>query len=176
MEEEWRDIPNYEGLYQVSNLGRVKSLARKTNQTNKNRHVKEKILRQQKDKYGYLGVTLRKNNIRKHYKVHRLVMLAFVGKSKLPVNHIDRNKCNNVVSNLEYCTYQENTVHYYSNQKKAKVDFYKEEIIKMYSEGYSLKEIGRQFSYDKETIKSLLVRSGLEIRKKQKDKKVVITK
>lgn len=171
MEEEWRDIPNYEGLYQVSNLGRVKSLARKTNQTNKNRHVKEKILCQRKQKYGYKEVTLRNNNKRVHHRVHRLVMLAFVGSSKLPVNHIDGNKSNNIVSNLEYCTYQENTIHYYSNREKPKIDFYREEINKMYMDGYSINEISRHYKYDSKTVKSLLERIGVKFRKNQQNRK-----
>ncbi|HDP5827287.1 TPA: HNH endonuclease [Staphylococcus aureus] len=174
MKEEWRDIPNYEGLYQVSNLGRVKSLARKTNQTNKNRHIKEKILRQRKQKYGYTEVTLRKNNKRVHHRVHRLVMLAFTGSSELPVNHIDGDKSNNIVSNLEYCTYQENTIHYYSNNDKPKIDFYSEDIIKMYLNGNSINEISRHYPYHSRTVKSLLKRNGVKFRKNQQERKVEI--
>lgn len=172
MEEVWEDIPGYEKIYQVSNLGRVKSLSRKTNQTDKKRYTKEKILKQQKNMYGYMEVTLRKNNIRKHYKVHRLVMVAFHGETKLIVNHIDGNKSNNIISNLEYCTYQENTIHYYSNRKKPKIDFYKKEITKMYLDGYSIKEISRHYSYDSKTVKSLLVKSEVKIRKNQQNVKV----
>lgn len=172
MEEVWKDIPEYENSYQVSNLGRIKSLARKTNQADKKRYTKEKILKQQKNMNGYMEVTLRKNNVRKHYKVHRLVMVAFHGEAKLIVNHIDCNKTNNNVENLEYCTYQENTIHYYSNRKKPKIDFYKKEITKMYLDGYSIKEISRHYSYDSKTVKSLLVKSEVKIRKNQQNVKV----
>ena len=99
MKEEWRDIVDYEGLYQVSNLGRVRSL------------ITNKILKQQKDKNGYLFVGIRKNGKRKFKKIHRLVAEAFLDNpNNLPeVNHKDENKTNNVVSNLEYCDHKYNT-------------------------------------------------------------------
>ena len=95
MKEIWRDIKDYEGHYQVSNWGRVKSI----------KFGKEKILKLIKDKDGYLQVTLCKNNIKKVYKVHRLVAEAFIDNTdKLPqVNHKDENKLNNNVENLEWC-------------------------------------------------------------------------
>ena len=98
MKEIWKDIKNYEGHYQVSNLSRVKSL-------NYNHTGKEKILKLNKDKDGYLQVTLCKNNIKKVYKVHRLVAQAFIpNPNNLPqINHKDENKTNNNVDNLEWC-------------------------------------------------------------------------
>lgn len=94
--EIWKDILGYEGLYQVSNFGRVKSL----------KFGKEKILIPGKNKKtGYLQVVLCKENILKTYLVHRLVAEAFIDNpDNLPqVNHKDENKLNNVVSNLEWC-------------------------------------------------------------------------
>lgn len=105
MKEEWRDINGYEGLYQVSNMGNVRSL------------ITNKILKQQKDKNGYLFVGIRKNGKRKFKKIHRLVAEAFLDNSNnLPeVNHKDENPFNNSVyisedgtvnlekSNLEWC-------------------------------------------------------------------------
>lgn len=172
MEEVWKDIPEYENSYQVSNLGRIKSLARKTNQADKKRYTKEKILKQQKNMHGYMEVTLRKNNVRKHYKVHRLVMVAFHGETKLIVNHIDCNKTNNNLENLEYCTYQENSNHYLWNRKQPKIDTYKKEIISEYLKGYSLSCIGRKYNYDKETVKSLLARNNIELRLRQRKEKI----
>ena len=95
MEEIWKDKKGYEGHYQVSNWGRVKSI----------KFGKEKILKLIKDKDGYLQVTLCKNNIKKVYKVHRLVAEAFIDNTdNLPqVNHKDENKLNNNVDNLEWC-------------------------------------------------------------------------
>ena len=60
MEEVWKDIPDYENIYQVSNLGRIKSLSRKTEQNDKKRFIKTKILKQQTNRNGYKVVTLRK--------------------------------------------------------------------------------------------------------------------
>ena len=96
IKEYWKDKKDYEGHYQVSNCGRVKSI----------KFGKEKILKQSKDKKtGYLHVGLCKENILKHFLVHRLVAEAFLDNpDNLPqVNHKDENPQNNVVSNLEWC-------------------------------------------------------------------------
>ena len=100
MKEIWKDIKNYEGLYQISNLGRVKSLW----------YGREKILIPVKLKNGYLRVILCKNGILKTYYVHRLVAEAFLDNpNNLPqVNHKDENKQNNNVENLEWCTNEYN--------------------------------------------------------------------
>ena len=100
--EEWRDIKGYEGLYQVSNLGRVKSLARKiNNQYGK----KERLMTQKIDKDGYKRVGLNKNGKQIYYGVHRLVAQAFISNpNNYPqINHKDENKSNNKVDNLEWC-------------------------------------------------------------------------
>lgn len=104
-QEEWRDIEGYEGMYQISNLGRVKSLARKG-------RPQERILLASNNGFGYLVVTLCRGT-QKTFKIHTLVVHAFIGiqPSKHQVNHIDGNKENNALSNLEYCTPQENTRH-----------------------------------------------------------------
>lgn len=103
MEEIWRDIKGYEGLYQVSNLGRVKSL-------NYNHTKKEKILTNNKHNTNYLSVTLVKNKVKKQILVHRLVAEAFIpNKYNYPiVNHKNEDKSNNKVDNLEWCTYEYN--------------------------------------------------------------------
>lgn len=106
MVEVWKDIIGYEGKYQVSNLGRIKSLPRNT----KNQFAyKEIIKKQMTDKDGYAIVGLDK----KMYKVHRLVANAFIPKisGKEIINHKDGNKQNNIVDNLEWCTNQENIIH-----------------------------------------------------------------
>lgn len=110
MEEIWRDIKGYEELYQVSNLGNVKSLKyRKTKY--------EHLLSQGTNKYGYKFVILCKNNKSKNFKVHRLVADAFIdNKCQYElVNHIDGNKQNNIVDNLEWCNYSQNLIHAYNN-------------------------------------------------------------
>lgn len=93
--EEWKDIPGYEGLYQVSNLGNIRSLG---NKTHKGIHA----ITQKTDKDGYKSVRLCKNGKMKDYRVHRLVYETFVGKIQdgYQINHIDEDKSNNNVNNL----------------------------------------------------------------------------
>ena len=104
--EIYKDIAGYEGYYQISNYGNVKSLKRKVNSPYATRTVNEKILKQRIDKYGYWTIVLRKFNKDKHFTVHRLVAMAFVeNPNNFPcINHKDENKLNNYYENLEWCT------------------------------------------------------------------------
>lgn len=114
MVETWKDIRDYENLYQTSNLGRARSLDRWVKDTNGSlRFYKGKILKLCTDKYGYLKVGLCKNNKYKKFYVHRLVAEAFIpNPDNLPcVNHKDENKQNNNVENLEFCTYEYNNTY-----------------------------------------------------------------
>lgn len=107
MEEIWKDIAGYEGMYQVSNLGRVKSLARIT----KNQYGKQDyILKTKKSDNGYISIGLFKNNKQEILLVHRLVAQAFVpNPNDYPiVNHKDEDSTNNNANNLEWCTYEYN--------------------------------------------------------------------
>ena len=111
--EIWKDIKGYEGLYQVSNLGRIKSLP-KWHRNNKNSGYwsKEIILKYGKDKDGYLQVMLTKNKNRRQHKIHRLVAQTFIpNPNNYPVvNHKKEfEKQNNEVDNLEWCTVKYNT-------------------------------------------------------------------
>ena len=121
--EVWRDIEGYEGLYQVSNLGRVHSLdrfvPRKTGTVQK---VHGRVLKPQKDKDGYLQVGLWKENKAKKAKVHRIVAKAFVPNlNDLPeINHINEVKDDNRVNNLEWCTRKENINHGTRTEQVAK--------------------------------------------------------
>jgi hypothetical protein len=113
MQEIWKDIKGYEGRYQISNLGRVKSLTKSIWNGYTFRIKDEFILKGGKDKKGYLYVILSKDGIKSIYKIHRLVAQFFIPnpENKLEVNHIDGNKLNNSVNNLEWCTHQENIYH-----------------------------------------------------------------
>jgi hypothetical protein len=99
--ETYKDVPEYEGLYRVSDQGNVYSI------------VSERILKPWVHTYGYHRVNLYKNWVRKYYSVHRLVALTFISnpESKEQVNHIDWVKTNNSLSNLEWCTNRENAIH-----------------------------------------------------------------
>lgn len=106
--EEWRDIIGWEGLYQVSNLGRVKSLPRLHKYVHGEYLSKERILspRVCGGQREYLSVALYRGKGAVQRKIHRLVAMAFISNPKgyKEVNHIDENKRNNMASNLEWCS------------------------------------------------------------------------
>ena len=109
--EVWKDIKGYEGIYQVSNLGRVRSLDREITYPNgKIGLYKGKIIKLKMSKYGYIVFHFSVGNKKKALSVHRLVAEAFIPnpENKKCVNHLDCNRANNKVSNLEWCTHQEN--------------------------------------------------------------------
>lgn len=118
-QEEWKDIINYEEMYKVSNLARVKSLPKKRIVfTNKiTAHYKEKILKQILNN-GYFGVTLCNLENRNIIKTHRLIAQAFIPnpENKPQVNHINGIKTDNRLGNLEWNTASENTQHAYDNK------------------------------------------------------------
>lgn len=120
MLEVWKDIKGYEGLYQVSNLGRVKRLPRlRKNRWGKSSFYPEELMALCLDGKKYQFVKLQKNGKRKQFKVHRLVAEYFLNKRQgyNQVNHIDKNKQNNVVTNLEWCNQYENMSHRYADYK-----------------------------------------------------------
>ena len=103
VQEVWKDIEGYEGLYQISNFGRVKSFVKS----------RPKIKSLSNDKDGYLLCVLNKLNKKRTFKVHRLVAMSFIPnpENKSQVNHKDGNKHNNIVDNLEWVTPVENMYH-----------------------------------------------------------------
>lgn len=119
--EFWKDIVGFEGLYEISNYGNVKSCKRYVNFRFGKRLVFEKLLRLGKDKDGYLMAILCQDGIKKTVKIHRLVANAFIDKidGKNIVNHIDSNKSNNILSNLEWVSSLENICHSKSKLKSS---------------------------------------------------------
>lgn len=112
-QEIWKDIQDYETLYAVSNFGRVKSFDRILRSKGGERTSKGKILKPQSNEHGYLMVGLSKNGICKNITIHRLVAKAFLSNMRnlTEVNHIDGNKTNNRVDNLEWTTHAQNMKH-----------------------------------------------------------------
>lgn len=114
--EKWKSVAGYEGIYEVSDIGRLKSLSRKIKCRNGMiTTVNEKIMKQRVDHEGYFTICLYKNKKGFHTKVSRIVAIAFIDnpESKPQVNHIDGNKSNNVADNLEWTTASENMKHAY---------------------------------------------------------------
>lgn len=115
----WKDVAGFEGLYQISNTGKIKSLSRFVpNSGRAGMWYKEKILKNNFDHDGYPQIILHKNGKAYTYKIHRLVALAFLeNPNNLPcVNHIDENKLNNNYYNLEWCDVKYNNC--YNNRQK----------------------------------------------------------
>lgn len=115
MKEEWKDVVGFEGRYEVSNLGRIRSYVCSFN-GKLPKKPKTRILRDADNK-GYRRVLLMSNDGRRCYlSVHRLVAAAFLGDcTGMEINHIDCDKTNNCVDNLEICTQSQNTIHAYKH-------------------------------------------------------------
>lgn len=119
MNNEWKPVVGYEGFYEISDNGEIKSL------------IKNRLLKPCIHKKGYLVVTLTKGNAHKHYYVHRLVAAAFIPNidNKEQVNHIDGNKHNNCVENLEWCNDAENRMHAYKNGLRKMEELIEVEMV-----------------------------------------------
>lgn len=124
MLEEWKDIKGFEGYYQVSNLGRVKSLARKVKDYRGTKQNSERMLRpkSKRIKNSYLIVCLSKDGVTTTHQVHRLVALAFLGDGYgKEVNHKNGIKSDNRAENLEWATRKENLTHAHRTLRRNNV-------------------------------------------------------
>lgn len=165
--EEWRDITGYEGLYQVSNLGRVRSLDRYVeSKIICKSFIKGKILNTSFQKNGYVVITLSKSGKRKQFKIHRLVAQAFISnfENKPEVNHKDGDKTNNCSDNLEWVTRKENNQHAFdtglnNNHSKKLTDdeirTVRQEYIP-YSRKYSTLTLAKKYKVSRPTISQIL--------------------
>jgi|SRR6185503_19167196 len=141
----WKWVLGYEGLYEVNNYGEVFS------------HISNKILSTKPSPTtGYHSVMLFKNKIGKIFTNHRLVAQAFIPnpKDKPCVNHKDNNRENNSVSNLEWCTYSENTLHGYSfgNVKAPKAKLSELQIIEIYKSSISVLALCKKYDVTAKSI------------------------
>ena len=174
MEKElWKDIDGYEGLYQVSNFGRIKSLPKTWICGNKKskRFKPETLLKPSYITCGYLQVWLSKDNVPKSYRVHRLVAKSFIPNpnNKETINHINGIKDDNRVENLEWNTIQENLNHALVNnlrvfakgEKHGNSVLNKEKVLEIRKmEGFYTKtDIAKKFNVSHKTIRCVLNRS-----------------
>jgi len=120
--EEWKDIKGYEGKYQVSNLGRVKSLSRLATWGDR-QYTKKEIILKGALSSGYYAVGLHKNNKGKKIRIHQLVWNAFgdgrVSSHNLVIDHIDENKLNNNIANLQLLSPRKNVIKGWQKKKKT---------------------------------------------------------
>ncbi|QWY14814.1 HNH endonuclease [Staphylococcus phage SAP23] len=154
--EQWKDIPGYEGIYQVSNLGNVKSFK-----------GKEKILKQYKNKDNRYIVTLRNNNNNKVYTTYYLVAISFIGEKPegYEICHIDGNSENNELSNLKYDTCSENHLDVYrygGKNNKGKLEIKDVlNIRKLYDTGNkTVSEIAKLYNINKSSISRIVNRKN----------------
>ena len=157
--ETWKDIPGYEGFYQLSSLFRVKSLKRVCNHYKGGvRNLKERILKQNKTKEGYLFLKLHKNGTSKIYYIHQLVAMCFLGHKpdgySIVVDHINNDKSDNRPENLQLISNREN-----SSKNREGVSKYTGVFFRKYSKKWfsairinnKLKNIG-QFDFEFEAF------------------------
>ena len=138
--EIWKDIPEYEGFYQVSSLGRVKSLCHTFKmKNNKTFNVKEKILQPILQKTGYYTFNLCKNTKRKCHSLHRLIATSFIENPLMYtcVNHKDEIKTNNSLDNLEWCTKSYNRK--YGTCQERIIDSQRKRVVQLNSSGQIVK-------------------------------------
>jgi len=165
MQEIWKDVFNYEGYYQISNFGNVKSLTRTYKDSlcrtiNKKGRPQKKYIRR-----NYWSVWLNKNNQSKSFSIHRLVAIHFVYnyENKEYVNHIDGNKFNNYYLNLEWCTAKENTSHaienklivFNSGEKARGVKLKEDQVFYILKSDLTQQELADKFNVSRSNISAI---------------------
>ena len=175
--EVWKNVIGYEGLYQVSNLGNVKSLDREVAPNNRvPSWRKGKMCKQSKSNLGYMTVGFTVNNVKVNKYVHRLVAEVFVDNiNDYPqVNHIDCNKTNNKTNNLEWCTNSQNHIHAtknglnklhlhrvaYSGEENGRSLLTKEQVLEIKQKyipyKYSAKKLSKEYNVSESCITHIL--------------------
>lgn len=162
MIEIWKDIAGYDGAYQVSNLGRVKSMPRIIVRPIGTCMTKERIIKTYRLKGGYVNVMLRHDGKSINHNVHRLVAEAFIP-NKNPeydcINHKDGDKTNNCVENLEWCNHSLNCLHAYDNGMSKKAgkltDEQVREVRSRISNGEKIIDIANRMNVRKRIISNI---------------------
>jgi hypothetical protein len=173
MEEIWKDIKGYEGIYQISNKGRVRSLDRTINTKNGTRNKLGVIRSSYVNDTGYTVVALTVNKKRKVYSIHRLIGIHFIPnpENKITINHKNGIKTDNRIENLEWNTYKENNLHAFANGlmpkpkpkkgEKSPVSKLKDmdiPVIRRLKETMTHEKIAKMYRVNKSTIKAVISR------------------
>ena len=166
MEEIWKDISNFEGLYQISNYGNVRSVTRTIKTPKCDQTWQGVKIKSFDNGRGYQVVHLRKDGKRYVKYVHRLVVESFIGFiGKNDINHKDFNRANNNLNNLEIVTRKENIIYskkagkyenFYKTKYlrcKEKYDLIKENIIQDYNNGMPISKIEKKYQVNHKTLK-----------------------
>ncbi len=166
--EEWRPVLEYEGFYEVSSLGRIRSLDRfVTSRDDRNKPVEGRIMKQTVDADGYMKISISKNGAKFYTGIHRLMAFAFLDgyEEGFVVDHIDGSKTNNVLSNLEWVTVYENTIRGFATICRLSLPFHRaaftrqcaEEIRMLHNDrGYSQKDLSKEFMVCPTTINNVI--------------------
>lgn len=160
-QEIWKNIIEYEGLYQISNLGNVKSVK------------KDKIMKVGINNFGYKRLWLSKENKSKGFLLHRLIAIHFIPNpdNLSEVNHKDADKLNNSINNLEWCSHSENMAHANSMGLISTIEMIKtlkkynsldrDKAAKLINNGKSFREVERITGISAKTIKTMIEKSEL---------------
>lgn len=154
----WKPVKGYEGLYEVSNTGEIKSIYY---------GKKPRILKKSKTTTGYYKVELYKKKKRKSIRVHRLVAMAFIPNLEMKpnINHKDGNPLNNNMDNLEWCTQLENVIHAIETGLKNKIHIPKNELEELYTnKKKSIREIESIYGVSSTIIATRLKEHGIKTR------------
>ena len=156
MEDIWKDVSGYEGLYQVSCSGLIRSIDKIINGCNyKPRRIIGKILTPYISLNGYLTITLSKNNVLKNHRLHRIIAKAFLSNPQnLPeINHKNENKRDNNITNLEWCTKLYNIRYGNGISKRSKLNT--NQVFSILKDGRTLKEIAKDYNVHFTTISQI---------------------
>lgn len=168
--EIWANIEGYDGIYKISNYGRVKSSGKTVvikKKMNCTKVLREKLIKQRIDTRGYYAFKITHNGLYKNYNTHRLLALAFIPnpENKPEVNHIDGNKLNISLSNLEWATVKENAIHAFAIGLRKQGELHHRtrlsganvlEILRMKTNGSTHSQLAEKFATSKGNIQSIV--------------------